>query len=181
MAPSGSIILCEKHPLVSRFISCLPATSPAEGLALPASQVATRDAIAVNQARCFTTCLYPPTVVHDSSCDCQHLQLSKTSRESGRKSKRRHNSFSVAKDVASGWKQPQPIDVNEVMGTNLDFVQTESIFVWAALQLTYAWEHPKHFTLWGSTTAVMTALRVQKFMGKFLNYLRSMTLLILLL
>lgn len=58
--------------------------------------------------------------------------------------------------------------VSEVLGAayNLNNVESECVFVLAALKVLHHPMHPKHFTFWGKHPANKTAERVQKVLGE---------------
>ncbi|KAF7790284.1 hypothetical protein EIP86_001238 [Pleurotus ostreatoroseus] len=196
-APPSHMPMSATHPLVTRLLASLPATSPAAGLALPHAQLVARRALQGSRGRCWTTQLFPPRVAHDRTCGASHLRLvplpqptasSAAAEEEKEKSKRGakgkfkakakgkdkdrvrlpRGQFAIEKDVERGWVLPRPVDVNRVLGLHgkdaLDAEAAERVFALAALAVAYEFESPVHFTLWGSTTAVMTAKRVERFL-----------------
>ena len=199
-APDNPLAMNAKHSLVVRLLAALPATTPRDGLALPNAQLVARRALAngSRRPRCWTTTVFPPRIAHNAACEASHLTLvpmpspaagDKGAGHRGAKGKFRakakgkdrdrvrlpRGQFAIERDVALGWALPRPVDVNAVLGLSggddaLGEAEAERVFVLAALALAHDFDHPAHLTLWGSTTAVMTSRRIQRFLGEYITH-----------
>ncbi|THG94370.1 hypothetical protein EW026_g7092 [Hermanssonia centrifuga] len=137
-------------------------------------------------SRCWTTLLHPPMLPHSDSCDHEHLYTLGKEKK-GCKPKKGVDAadgvsdsevapdcavpvFVLDADKDRDWlKREQEAclklwtrgQINALLGVNLTDMGAEYVFALAALSVAFKYNHPKHFTFWGSVSGPRTARRVQ--------------------